>query len=991
MGLLLQPSRRISGKIVTLIAAFALIAQPMHGLVTNHVANALGETIGITNAAELRNAIEAQDDGQTWNIQPGNYAVTQTNAITANSQTGYYFPIVKDNITINGIGNPTIYGDGFTANGSHATQNLIVIFGDNVTINGLTLMPKVQPNKTIEIMGDNSTISNVVIKPNTLTDPTNYDGAMSGGMSKAYAQQWGGSILYNGTTSAHTISNVTIYNGGISGSYAPGVTLNLHNVHMEYSSNVDYINDFGLWSGSNWTINGRPSITYHVNDTLNNLDSVIYGINTILPNSDVTISLDSNITTANQTTIVRPITISGNGHTMFNSRDNSVKDNSNNSILGVQSDNTTINNLIIDGTGGKWMHGINAYEATGLNLNNVTLQNNSNAGLIVGKDSSVVVNNITTKNNGWYGINVDKKAGTSATLTVNGTSTHEEGLKSHIFIDNRDHTNNLVYDTNAQYARYWKGAGYSYLLDTSAPTVEVNVDAFNPASFTTTATDDQRLVRIDYSIWKDNNSAQIGVWGQNIGFENQYSFEKTQDTYCDRTSGSCEFKPFTGLPEGEYTLRATVGDVMGKSTNAINATFVVDYTSPSVPSALFTATPSDKSVANNGYTQEQNFKFDLSSDSDTTRYKLRYSNDIESATIRSWNPTNLNSYQGGQGVNVYVDNFTQGEGRHYFSFSACDGAGNCSNFSDPFIVTYDKTTPTVHINSATQIDSDNIEFDGYIFDTNFEHYYCWLTGLDGREVTNTRNENCVTTWAKGLQRNGNPATTEATGSGSIASPVLLGGFDISEVEGGEYTINIIGVDRAKNRSIATTYPITIDRTAPEVTVDPIETSTATTGAGAPTINNTFQNPPLQSAISTFFTPVISLPATDESAGTVESATDIRSNEALNVANSAEVNGEVLAAADTNKSWSAVNLFLAIGVVLASIIALLGIGRKENRRVALRVLSVVPAIGAVALLLSVENFSEPIAIVNSWSWLMAGIALAQIVIVTMTRKSPSNIE
>lgn len=94
----------------TALSVFALVLQPVYAVVTGATAYAANETVTISTAAELRSAIENQDDGQTWNIQPGTYAVSQTSAITAGGQTGWYFPIVKDNITINGIGNPTIYG-----------------------------------------------------------------------------------------------------------------------------------------------------------------------------------------------------------------------------------------------------------------------------------------------------------------------------------------------------------------------------------------------------------------------------------------------------------------------------------------------------------------------------------------------------------------------------------------------------------------------------------------------------------------------------------------------------------------------------------------------------------------------------------------------------------------------------------------------------------------------------------------------------------------
>jgi len=128
--------------------------------------------------------------------------------------------------------------------------------------------------------------------------------------------------------------------------------------------------------------------------------------------------------------------------------------------------------------------------------------------------------------------------------------------------------------------------------------------------------------------------------------------------------------------------------------------YFYDATAPSVPAALLFDN-NDNSVADNGYITTQNFHFNLTSSPDVTRYQLKYWNNISGSPFNgeanAWSPTDLTA-AGHMGVlGTYTDLFTQGEGTHYFAFSACDAAGNCSAFSAPFTVTYDATAPTTPV------------------------------------------------------------------------------------------------------------------------------------------------------------------------------------------------------------------------------------------------------------------------------------------------------
>lgn len=101
-----------------------------------------------------------------------------------------------------------------------------------------------------------------------------------------------------------------------------------------------------------------------------------------------------------------------------------------------------------------------------------------------------------------------------------------------------------------------------------------------------------------------------------------------------------------------------------------------------------------------------------------------------------------------------------------------------------------------------------VELRGYVRSTDFEHYYCWLTNANGREE-GVRDEHCVTTWANDLQRNGNPVTTDTTGTGTVAEPVKLGGVNVNDLPDGTYQANLVAVDRSGARTEPISFGITI--------------------------------------------------------------------------------------------------------------------------------------------------------------------------------------
>lgn len=184
---------------VTSILSFLVVFVLIMSMFSTIALAAPSKTITITNLAQLKAAIANQQSGQTWIIKKGNYGLTADPNLTAapyDSQTGWYMPIVVDNLTIKGDGNPVLYGADNVPNGAWASQDLIAIFGKNCVITGLTLEPKVEINKTIEVIGNgNISILSCVFKPNTF---------VSGADPKD-----GGSLYFNGN--GKTMGKIYIY------------------------------------------------------------------------------------------------------------------------------------------------------------------------------------------------------------------------------------------------------------------------------------------------------------------------------------------------------------------------------------------------------------------------------------------------------------------------------------------------------------------------------------------------------------------------------------------------------------------------------------------------------------------------------------------------------------------------------------------------------------------------------------------------------------
>ena len=138
-------------------------------------------------------------------------------------------------------------------------------------------------------------------------------------------------------------------------------------------------------------------------------------------NNTIVLLKDLDVTA--QINVTKSVTIEGAGHTIkANNTNGWATDNSIKHLLNIQdtTSNVIIKNLTLDSN--NQAYGNQAYSATGVAFNDVTMVNSKGAGLTVNR-STVTANNLTTSNNTWGGVNVDPKADNGTLhFTLTGSS-----------------------------------------------------------------------------------------------------------------------------------------------------------------------------------------------------------------------------------------------------------------------------------------------------------------------------------------------------------------------------------------------------------------------------------------------------------------------------------------------------------------------------------------------------------------------------------------
>jgi hypothetical protein len=219
------------------------------------------------------------------------------------------------------------------------------------------------------------------------------------------------------------------------------------------------------------------------------------------------------------------------------------------------------------------------------------------------------------------------------------------------------------------------------------------------------------------------------------------------------------------------------------------------------------------------------------------------------------------------------------------------------------------------------------------------------------------------------------------------------GWDTSRLDGGKMPAeNAIVAGEFKKREIVDP-PYEPPVTPPEgpPTPPPADEPPGTRDNTPTPVNPPPANPTITVPVA--FTPAPNVPAdTDVVDEVIVAATTPQS---LYQNRTSKNSGEVLGARDSAEHWALLNLILAIGTVLASVVLLLAWlggkakdddkGEDNNRHGLLRTLTLVPAAGAVIAFLLTEDWTLPMRFVDVWTWLMIVIAVVQIVLIVFATR------
>ena len=384
----------------------------------------------ITTSAELEAAINAQADGQHWYIQAGNYDVSRNDTIELESQTGWYFPITADNLTIEGNGTVNVYSTELSANGALASQNLISVYGDGVSIEGLNIACKAEANKAVYVQGKNFTMKDCAIVDNTWVtadDVTAEDGF-------TYDDSFNGSLYFFGDVGNATIENVTLGKSYISTTSMTGGKVTLNNVTID-AAGVTMLNNegFAVISGdvdNNVAVNG---LTIRVN---NEIDNIYQSVIKAAPAGSVVVLEAGTYDITETIFLSKAITLKGEGEVILDANDSWVDPNpsskGNTSIITVSdlsSNAVTVDNVVIENItiqdavtcGDDYAHGINIVNGN-VTVRDVDIKNCDGAGMVL-NGGNVVLEGVSFSGNEWGAVNIAYD-----TQTVDGEPTIIESV-----------------------------------------------------------------------------------------------------------------------------------------------------------------------------------------------------------------------------------------------------------------------------------------------------------------------------------------------------------------------------------------------------------------------------------------------------------------------------------------------------------------------------------------------------------------------------------
>lgn len=379
--------------------------------------------VNISDSQGLIDAINNQQDGQTWVLSEGTYDVSDSclehEANINGVVKGFVFPIHVNNLTIKGNGDVTITSTYEANSGIWSAQNFVTVGGSGVTIQDVKLKGNRNAyydgcNKVLELIGAGKDLTLKNVECLALTDA---DGKENSGSIYINVEDAGNTVLED-VTLASWINARTVTAG----------TVTAKNITQDFTNNVYAGYSYGDY-GYAWNpgISGEKVVmdgfTIQVDEKSEFIQQIIKNLK-----SGTTIELMSDIKLSEELYInsVDNITIKGNGHTITAADDFKMNLEGQIQLVKIEADNVTLDDVKLVATD-KNKHTLDVWGADNVVLNNVVLdhsQASSGAPMVI-NSSKVAVSGLLTVITGdksWYGVNLDNKNG-DASLTFEKDST----------------------------------------------------------------------------------------------------------------------------------------------------------------------------------------------------------------------------------------------------------------------------------------------------------------------------------------------------------------------------------------------------------------------------------------------------------------------------------------------------------------------------------------------------------------------------------------
>ncbi|MFC2154236.1 PQQ-binding-like beta-propeller repeat protein [Candidatus Altiarchaeota archaeon] len=312
-------------------------------------------------------------------------------------------------------------------------------------------------------------------------------------------------------------------------------------------------------------------------------------------------------------------------------------------------------------------------------------------------------------------------------------------------------------------------SNFSLIIDLSAPQPQLltpdddNISNEDSQNFSCNATDNYGLSSLQLTIWNES-----GVYATNSsgvsGLSNTSSFIHNLDQ------------------EGNYTWNCEGTDEVANSAFApSNYSLLIDVTSPDAS----LISPEDSNISNQ---QLQNFTCNATDNFGLSRIDLTIWN------ISGVYATNSTSVTGTSNQTTFQHNLAL-DGNYSWNCEARDNAGNTANATNNNTITIDATNPTANLISPTN---------GNISNQSLTNFTCNATDNFGLASLN------LTLW--------NESGVYATNSSSVSGLSNSSSFAHNLDQEGNYTWNCEAEDLAGNPDSAINYSLSIDTTAPGVSL-----------------------------------------------------------------------------------------------------------------------------------------------------------------------------